>query len=90
MLRPFAGSTGLYLACCLIAEFLNLSLDHLGTINMFYINPDYQMQQVIFHDISLITGNIPGILIYIAATMTGAFLLAALWSEIYRILLHNT
>lgn len=90
MLRPFAGSTGLYLVCCLIAEFLNLSLDHLGTINMFYINPDYQMQQVIFHDISLVTGNIPGILIYIAATMAGAFLLAALWSEIYRILLHNT
>lgn len=90
MLRPFAGSTCLYLACCLIAEILNLSLDHLGTINMFYINPDYQMQQVIFRDISLVTGNAPGILIYIAATVAGAFFLAELWTEIYRMLLRNT
>ena len=34
-LRPFVYSSLLYLSCCLIAEFLNLSLDRFGTINMF-------------------------------------------------------
>ena len=73
LLRPFAGSTALYLLCCAAAECLNLSLDRFGTINMFYINPDYRMQQVVFRDISMLIGNRPCIALYICATVLELF-----------------
>ena len=84
-LRPFLYSTGLYLTCCLIAELLNLSLDRFGTINMFYINPDYQMQQVIFRDLLPYLGNTGVILLYIASTIFGAFILFLIWKLIFRL-----
>lgn len=86
-LRAFAGSTGLYLLCCAAAEGFNLSFDRFGEINMFYINPDYQMQQIVFHGLSLVIGNQPAILLYIAATVFGAFLLLLLWRLIFAFLL---
>ncbi len=85
-LRPFLYSSLLYLACCLIAELLNLSLDRFGTINMFYINPDYQMQQVVFRDLLPILGNTGVILFYIASTILGAFILFLVWKLIFRFL----
>lgn len=84
-LRPFLYSTCLYLTCCLIAELLNLSLDRFGTINMFYINPDYQMQQVIFRDLLPYLGNTGVILLYIASTIFGAFILFLIWKLIFRL-----
>ena len=87
-LRAFAGSTGLYLLCCLAAEIINLSFDRLGTINMFYINPDYRMQQIIFHDLSFLIGNLPAIFLYIAATILGAFLLFLAWMLFARFFKH--
>ena len=83
--RAFAGATALYLACCLIAVGINLSLDKYGTINMFYINPDYPMQQIVFRDIAVRTGNLPSIFIYIGATIFGAFVLFILWNGFFRI-----
>lgn len=85
-LHAFAGSTGLYLICCAAAEGFNLSFDRFGEINMFYINPDYQMQQIVFHDLSLVIGNPPAILLYIAATVFGAFLLLLVWRLVFRFL----
>ena len=85
-LRPFIYSTGLYLACCLIAELLNLSLDRLGTINMFYINPDYQMQQVLFRDLLPYLGNTGVILLYIASTIFGALIFFLIWKLIFRLI----
>lgn len=84
-LRTFAGSTALYLACCLIAVIINLSLDRFGTINMFYINPDYSMQQIVFRDIAVYIGNLPSIFIYVCATICGAFLLFLLWNVLFRL-----
>lgn len=84
-LRPFLYSSLLYLACCLIAELLNLSLDRFGTINMFYINPDYQMQQVVFRDLLPLLGNTGVILLYIASTIFGAFILFLVWKLIFRL-----
>ncbi len=84
-LHAFAGATALYLACCLIAVGINLSLDKYGTINMFYINPDYPMQQIVFRDIAVRTGNLPSIFIYIGATIFGAFVLFILWNGFFRI-----
>lgn len=84
-LRPFIYSSLLYLACCLAAELLNLSLDRFGTINMFYINPDYQMQQVVFRDLLPLLGNTGVILLYIASTIFGAFILFLVWKLIFRL-----
>lgn len=75
----FGLATLLYLSCCAIAEILNLLLSPLGTINLFYINPEYRMQQVVFRDIAEKTGNLPSILLYILATVCGAFLLFYFW-----------
>lgn len=83
--RPFLHSTGIYLACCLIAEILNLSLDRFGTINMFYINPDYKMQQIVFRDLPPLIGNTASLFLYIAASILGAFLLYLAWRLIFRI-----
>lgn len=87
-LRAFAGSTGLYFFCCAAAEGFNLSFDRFGEINMFYINPHYRMQQVVFHGLSFIIGNLPAILLYIAATVFGAFLLMLLWRLVFSFLLN--
>ena len=75
----YAGAAALYLTCCLTATGLNLTLDHLGTINMFYINPDYPMTQKIFSDIAAVLGDTAGIFIYIGATLTGAAIFHFLW-----------
>lgn len=85
-LRAFAGSTGLYLFCCVMAELFNLAFDRFGTINMFYINPDYKMQQIVFSDLSVRIGNTPAILLYIASTILGAFLLFLIWQFIFTLL----
>ena len=85
-LRAFAGSTGLYLFCCVLAELFNLAFDRFGTINMFYINPGYQMQQIVFSNLSVRIGNTPAILLYIASTIFGAFLLFLIWQFIFRLL----
>ncbi len=85
-LRAFAGSTGLYLFYCVLAELFNLAFDRFGTINMFYINPGYQMQQIVFSNLSVRIGNTPAILLYIASTIFGAFLLFLIWQFIFRLL----
>ncbi len=84
-LRPFLYSTLLYLVCCLAAVLLDLWLDRYGTINMFYINPDYKMQQIIFRDFIPILGNNGAIALYIAATILGAFIFFLIWKLIYRL-----
>ncbi len=86
-LRPFLYSTFLYLFCCLAAECLNLSLDGRGTINMFYINSDYEMQQILFRDLVPLIGNTAAILVYIGATVLGAFLFYLLWELFFRLAL---
>ena len=77
--RCFGGSTALFLTCCFIALILNLTLDSYGTINMFYINPDYPMAQKVFSSIADRIGNTPGILFYIAAIISGAAIFHAVW-----------
>ena len=84
-LRPFLYATGLYLTCCLAAVFLNTIFDRYGTINLFYINPDYRMQQIIFRDLVPRLGNTAVILLYIACTILGAFLIFLLWNATFRL-----
>lgn len=78
--RAFWGSTLLYLFCCITAVAINLIFDSYGSINMFYINPNYEMQQVVFSSIARFLGNTPAILLYILATITGSAIFFSLWS----------
>ena len=52
---------------------------------MFYINPDYQMQQIIFRDLIPVIGNTNTILLYIASTVSGALILFLFWKLISRL-----
>lgn len=80
--RQIGDSTLLYLFCCLIAAFINKLFGTRGTINMFYINPYYKMQQIGFSSLVEYMGNITAILIYILATIFGACLLFCIWTLI--------
>lgn len=64
---------------CLAATILNISLVRFGDINMFYISPYYKMSQVIFRDITPITGNGLGILFYILMVTAGGWLFFLIW-----------
>lgn len=83
-LRPFLHAFFLYLCCCLLAGVFNLTLDRYGLINMFYINPHLQMQQVVFRDLVPLIGNPAAILVYISASAVGAFLIFLTWNLIFR------
>lgn len=85
-LRPFMHAAIFYLCCCALAEFFNLTLDRYGLINMFYINPGLQMQQVVFRNLVPLIGNLPAILVYIAATAAGAFLFFLVWNLLFRVI----
>ena len=53
---------------------------------MFYINPDLQMQQVVFRDLVPLIGNLPSILVYITSTAAGAFLFFLVWNLLFRVI----
>ena len=74
----FKGSL-IFIIGCIIATLFNLSLYPLGSINMFYISPYYRMDQVVFRSLSQISGNSVGILSYILAIISGAFLFHLFW-----------
>lgn len=84
-LRPFLYGTVFYLICCLTAVLLNLTFDRYGAVNLFYINPDYRMQQVVFRDFVPLLGNTGTILLYIGSTILGAFLLFLFWALLFRL-----
>ena len=42
---------------------------------MFYISSYYLMQQIVFADIALVTGQTAGRIIYLASELLGAFLI---------------
>ncbi len=69
----------LYLLCCIISAMINQVCGRFGTINMFYINPDYHMEQIIFSDLVPVLGNVPVIFLYIAMTILGAGILFLIW-----------
>ena len=65
----------LFLLLVGIATLLNIALHTKGSINMFYISSYYLMQQIVFADIALVTGQTAGRLIYLASELLGAFLI---------------
>ncbi len=71
-IRDFFHTLPLFFLFCLIATLINILTG--GKADMFYISPYYPITQVVFHQISLALGILPGIGIYLAAICTGAFL----------------
>lgn len=78
----FSGSILCYLICCIIATVFNIIFHSYGAINMFYISPYYAMEQKVFKNIALFTGNTAGIFIYIAANIAGAYLICLIWRNV--------
>lgn len=78
----FSGSVLCYLVCCIIATVFNIIFHSYGTINMFYISPYYAMEQKVFKNIALFTGNTAGIFIYIATNIIGAYLIYLIWRKV--------
>lgn len=74
-LRGFLETLPLFFGCCLTAILINTVLGPTANADMFYISPYSPSSQVVFHQISLALGIFPGILIYIAAMVLGAFLI---------------
>lgn len=72
---PFFHATLIYLACCLTASLINLLVTPFGKINMFYINPNYDMQQIAFEKLVPVIGNHLTIALYMAFTILGAWIL---------------
>ncbi|HAX50739.1 hypothetical protein [Muricomes intestini] len=77
--RQSIDGTLIYFLCCLIASLINHLFGAFGSINMFYINPYYRMQQIGFTSLVRYCGNNLAILIYILATVFGASILFCVW-----------
>ncbi|MCI5899083.1 MAG: YwaF family protein [Firmicutes bacterium] len=78
--HSFFFATCLYLLCCIAAEWINAAVNPIGVINLFYINPHYQMTQVFFGSLVPYIGNRSAICVYISATTAGAGILHILWN----------
>lgn len=74
-LRGFLQCLPIYLGCCLIALAINLAAGPAADIAMFYLSPYHPSPQAVFHRISVALGIFPGNVIYMAATVLGAFLI---------------
>lgn len=83
----FAPAAVLFFICCGIAELINLSLDRFGVVDMFYINPHYYMNQIVFSSMTEFLPNNAVILIYILTAVLGAFIVHVCWMtacKLYR------
>lgn len=80
----FLKSCLIYVCGCLAATGLNIACHSFGIINMFYISPYYTMNQPVFSLVARRLGNTAGILGYIAAIITGSFLLHKCWDFIQK------
>lgn len=89
MLRDYIGAVFCYLLCCAVSAVINRIFGRFGTINMFYINPDYHMEQIIFSDLVPILGNVPVIFLYITMTILGAGVLFLMWRLILSFFYHH-
>ena len=77
--KAFTPAALIYVLGVVIAEIINLSLDKFGIVNMFYINPHYYMNQIVFCDMIKYIGNNAAIVLYILCTILGAAVVHLLW-----------
>ena len=80
----FRKTLPLFFTCAGIAELLNISLHRFGDCDMFYISPYHLSSQPVFSDIDRLLGRIPGIFLYLAAVICGAFLIHLLLGRLQK------
>lgn len=78
-LGDFVPETVIFLTGCAIAEIINLSFDKYGVVDMFYINPHYYLNQIVFNDLTKIIPNNVVIVLYILCVIAAAFLVHLGW-----------
>ena len=65
----------LFLICTAIATVINVLSHPYGNADMFYISPYYPNDQIVFHQISLVTGTILGNCLYLTSVLLGGFII---------------
>lgn len=73
-LKGFLSTLPLFLVCALIASLINVITHPYGNADMFYISPYYPNEQIVFHEIALALGTLPGNLLYLSAVILGGFI----------------
>ena len=81
--HSFADAAMLYIFFCAVAACINHICGRFDTINMFYINPEYPMEQIVFCELVPYLGNMPVIFLYIAMTVLGAGVLFFFWKLVF-------
>lgn len=84
-IHDFIRASCIFLICCCIAELINLSFDRYGIVNMFYINPHYYVNQIVFNELAHIIPNNIVIGLYILCAMLAAFMVHLVWMGLYNI-----
>lgn len=85
-LRDFIRAGGLFLLLACIATGINTLFHSKGSINMFYLSPYHDMEQIVFRDAAARIGQTPAKLLYAASILLGALVLHFLLSGLSRIL----
>lgn len=80
--QDYTEALPMFFVFCLIATFINILTR--GKSDMFYISPYYPITQAVFHQISLVCGTLPGIIIYLLSVCVGAFFCHRLANIIFR------
>lgn len=84
-MREFLPAAALYLASCGVAELINLSFDRYGVVDMFYINPHYYINQIVFSSMTEFLPNNAVIAIYILTAGLGAFIVHICWMTAFKL-----
>lgn len=78
----FADTVPLFVGSCIVATIINLCAPDMQA-DMFYISPYHPSKQLLFHDIALKMGILPGHLFYLAAICIGAAMLHWLFQKLH-------
>lgn len=80
----FFRTLPLFFLCAAIAELLNICFHTFGDCDMFYISPYHLSSQPVFREIDRMIGRIPGIAVYLAAVIFGAYLVHILLGTVRK------
>ena len=74
--KDFLKTVPLFLILSAVAELINIILSsESADCDMFYISPFHPSSQPVFHQLDLVIGRIPGIFMYLACVISGAFII---------------
>lgn len=71
----FFKATLLFIVMCIIATIINVGLNSIGEINMFYINCLRKSYQPIVKDVELIIGSIPANILYLLVIVCTSYVI---------------